>query len=127
MKIHVEYGLPFVEIEVTFRGNKLILENVLLDTGSAGTIFNANVVEKIGVAPEENDVVDTIRGVGGVEYVYVKNFDVIHFGDTIVEDFQIEIGNMDYGMRIDGILGFDFISAAKLVIDTKTMLVHTSR
>ncbi|MDC3413010.1 hypothetical protein NC797_09545 [Aquibacillus sp. 3ASR75-11] len=47
MKIHIQYGLPFVELEVTFRGNKLLLDNVLLDTGSAGTIFNANVVEKI--------------------------------------------------------------------------------
>lgn len=127
MKIHIEYRLPFVELEVTFRGNKLLLENVLLDTGSAGTIFNANLVEKIGVAPEENDIVDTIRGVGGVEYVYVKNFDAIQFGDTSIADFQVEIGNMDYGMKIDGILGFDFISAAKLVIDTKTMQVHTLR
>lgn len=127
MKIHIQYGLPFVELEVTFRGNKLLLDNVLLDTGSAGTIFNANVVEKIGVAPEENDIVDTIRGVGGAEYVYVKSFDVIQFGDISLVDFQVEIGNMDYGMRIDGILGFDFISAAKLVIDMKTMRVHTSR
>ena len=58
------------------------LDNVLPDTG-AGTIFNANVVEKIGVVPETHGIVDTLRGVGGVEDV----------------------------------LGFDFISAARLVID----------
>lgn len=127
MKIRIQYGLPFVEIEVTFRGKKLILDNILLDTGSAGTIFNANVVEKIGVAPEENDMVDTIRGVGGVEYVYVKSFDLIQFGETCQEDFQVEIGNMDYGLNIDGILGFDFIRSTKIVIDTNTMLVYTSK
>ena len=127
MKIKIQYGLPFVELEVTFRRKKLILKNVLLDTGSAGTIFNANVVEKIGVAPEANDIVDTIRGVGGVEYVYVKSFDQIEFGEISQENFQVEIGNMDYGMEIDGILGFDFISSARLVIDTKTMLVYTSK
>ena len=98
MKIKIQYGLPFVELEVTFRRKKLILKNVLLDTGSAGTIFNANVVEKIGVAPEANDIVDTIRGVGGVEYVYVKSFDQIEFGEISQENFQVEIGNMDYGM-----------------------------
>jgi hypothetical protein len=127
MKIHIHYGLPFVELEITFRGKKFLLDDVLLDTGSAGTIFNANVVERIGVAPEENDIVDTIRGVGGVEYVYVKNFDVIHVGNISIQDYQVEIGNMDYGMKIDDILGFDFISAAQLVIDTKNLLVHTSR
>ncbi|GHI00068.1 hypothetical protein AM1BK_36100 [Neobacillus kokaensis] len=34
-------------------------------------------------------------------------------------EFQIWIGNMDYKMDIDGILGFDFIYASKLVIDRK--------
>ena len=125
MKINIQYGLPFVELEVTFRGKKLRLDNVLLDTGSAGTIFNANVVEEIGVVPEKNDTVDTIRGVGGVEYVYVKNFDLIQFDEISQKDFEVEIGNMDYGMTIDGILGFDFISASKLVIDTDKMLVYT--
>ena len=35
--------LPFIEATVTFRGQSLKLENILLDTGSAGTIFNVNV------------------------------------------------------------------------------------
>lgn len=81
MKMEIMYGLPFVRLEVNFRREKKLLNKVLLDTGSAGTIFNANMVEEIGVAPEENDIVDTIRGVGGVEYVYVKKFDKIHLGD----------------------------------------------
>lgn len=127
MKVNIKYGLPFVDLEVTFRGNKLRLDKVLLDTGSAGTIFNANVVEKIGVVPEKNDIVDTIRGVGGVEYVYVKKFDLIQFEGINQKDFEVEIGNMDYGMKIDGILGFDLICSAKLVIDTNKMLVYTSK
>jgi hypothetical protein len=44
----------------------------------------------------------------------------------VQENFQIEIGNMDYGLEIDGILGFDFIQSSKLVIDTKDLLVYTS-
>jgi hypothetical protein len=58
------------------------------------------------VFPEENDVVDTIRGVGGVEYVYTKYFETIYFGTVSLENFQVEIGNMDYGMEINGILFF---------------------
>jgi hypothetical protein len=46
---------------------------------------------------------------------------MIHFGDLLQESFEVEIGNMDYGMDIDGILGFDFISASNLVIDTKEL------
>jgi hypothetical protein len=32
---------------------------------------------------------------------------------------------MDYGMEIDGIIGFDFIQAAKLLIDTIRMQVYS--
>lgn len=125
MKIDIQHGLPFVQIEVTFRGKELILDKVLLDTGSAGTIFNADVVRAIGVIPESNDVVDTIRGVGGVEYVYTKHFDSIFLGDVNLENFQVEIGSMEYGMAIDEILGFDFISSLNLVIDSKKMIVYS--
>lgn len=30
------------------------------------------------MVPEENDIVDMIRGVGGVEYVYAKNLDLYY-------------------------------------------------
>lgn len=125
MKLNVRYSLPFISLEVIFRGKKLELKNVLLDTGSAGTIFNANVVEAIGVVPEKYDTVDTIRGIGGIEYVYVKIFDLVQFEEISLKDFEVEIGNMDYGMNIDGILEFDFICSAKLIIDTNKMSVYT--
>jgi hypothetical protein len=76
------YGLPIVDFDVIFDGRKLHIKNVLLDTGSAGTIFDADVVSEIGV--------------------------------------------MDYGIDIQGIIGFDFLRAAKLVIDTDKMLVYSS-
>ncbi len=125
MNYHIQYGLPFVTVIIQFRGQRLILEKVLLDTGSAGTIFNTDVVGAIGVIPESEDVVDTIRGVGGVEYVYTKNFDAIYLDSVCLNNFQVEVGNMDYGMEIDGIIGFDFIQAAKLIIDTIRMQVYS--
>lgn len=79
MKIHMRHGLPFVQIKIEFRGKDLVLDNVLLDTGSAGKILNADIVRAIDVIPESNDTVETIRGIGGVEYVYTKHFDTIFF------------------------------------------------
>ncbi|MBP1970181.1 hypothetical protein J2Z83_002299 [Virgibacillus natechei] len=124
MKINMWYGLPFVQIKIEFSGKELFLDNVLLDTGSAGSIFNSDIVRSIGVFPESNDVVKRIRGIGGVEYVYTKHLDKIYFERFNLENFQVEIGNMDYGMDIDGILGFDFISNSNLVIDTRKMMVY---
>lgn len=37
IKIKELAGLPFIEANVSFRGKSMILNNVLIDTGSAGT------------------------------------------------------------------------------------------
>ncbi|AIQ44637.1 hypothetical protein R70723_00940 [Paenibacillus sp. FSL R7-0273] len=126
MNITEIYGLPFVRMTVVFRGRELRLEKVLLDTGSASTLLNADVVQEIGMVPEGNDIVDIIRGVGGVEYVYTKYLDSIIVDEAILKDFQVEIGNMDYGMEIDGILGFNFLKQAEAVIDTGEMQLKTN-
>lgn len=126
MNITEIYGLPFVCMTVMFRGRELRLEKVLLDTGSASTLLNADIVQEIGMVPEGNDIVDIIRGVGGVEYVYTKYLDSIIVDEAILKDFQVEIGNMDYGMEIDGILGFNFLKQAGAVIDTEEMQLKTN-
>jgi hypothetical protein len=126
MNITESYGLPFVSMTVVFRGRELKLGKVLLDTGSASTLLNADIVQEIGMVPEGNDIVDIIRGVGGVEYVYTKYLDSIIVGEATIEDFQVEIGNIAYGMDIDGILGFNFLKQAGAMIDTREMQLKTN-
>lgn len=55
VKLELLYGLPVVEIDVIFQGRRLLLNRVLLDTGSAGTILDADAVSEIGVRPEGED------------------------------------------------------------------------
>lgn len=97
MNITEEYGLPFVSLTIVYKGKKLELQKVLLDTGSASTLFNADLVRDIGVVPEENDVVDTIRGVGGIEYVYTKYLDAIEFDGITIE--QVSSRDWQHGLR----------------------------
>jgi len=121
-----EYGLPFVPVRIRYRGRLLELDKVLLDTGSASTLLKADIVSEIGIIPEGDDIVDTIRGVGGIEYVYAKTLDGIELDGQLVPDFQVEIGSMEYGLELNGILGYDFMKAAGLVIDTKWQTVKSS-
>ncbi|UOF91218.1 retropepsin-like domain-containing protein [Fodinisporobacter ferrooxydans] len=125
IEIRLMHGLPIIDIDVVFSGRRLCVKNVLLDTGSAGTILNADIVSEIGVKPEETDKTAVIHGVGGTEIVFTKWFDSVTLGDSFVSPCKIEIGAMDYGIDIQGILGFDFIRLAKLVIDTVNMKIYS--
>jgi hypothetical protein len=42
MRMQVRDGLPYVTVTLLYRGQQLDLANVLLDTGSAGTLFAAD-------------------------------------------------------------------------------------
>ena len=47
MKIHLRDGLPFVTVTLIQQGRQLTLQHVLLDTGSAGSLFSADELLKI--------------------------------------------------------------------------------
>ncbi|TBL76098.1 retropepsin-like aspartic protease [Paenibacillus thalictri] len=126
VELRLLHGLPIVDIDVIFAGRRLRLENILMDTGSAGTILDADAVFEIGVKPEGSDKTAIIHGVGGTEIVFTKWFDSVILGEWSVNSCKIEVGAMDYGIDIQGILGFDFIRTAKLVIDTDRMQVYSS-
>lgn len=125
MKITEYHGLPFVTIVIEFRGQRLHLENVLIDTGSASTLLNADIVRDIGIVPEKDDIVETIRGVGGVEYVYTKIVNSIILGEAAIQNFQVEIGSMEYGMEMNGIIGFNLLKlvGAKIDVDAMEIIV----
>lgn len=118
IKINEVSGLPFVEATVVFRGRYIQLKRILIDTGSAGTIFNVNSLEKIGVRPEANDVTHIIYGVGGNEFVYTKQIDKIYLSkDISISNFLVEFGSMDYELEIDGMIGFDFMKKIGIIIN----------
>ncbi|MBE1553913.1 hypothetical protein [Sporosarcina limicola] len=175
-------GLPFVQVTVIFKGRSLHLNRVLIDTGSARTIFNVNSgstpkhvldfsttetlslhsskigcllllstvestkyryflysfscqeqtlvlslnsLEEINIRPEANDVTHTIYGIGGTEFVYSKHIDQIYLTrDISISNFLVELGSMDYGLEIDGIIGYDFMKEIGVVIDLHKMNMH---
>ena len=126
MKIQLHNGLPFIEATLSYRGQKLSFANILLDTGSAGVIFSTDSLETIGVTYEPDDTVHRIRGVGGTEFVFTKNIDCLAIDSLKVNDFQIEVGAMDYGFEIEGIIGMDFLTQVGAIVDLKNMEIYSA-
>lgn len=110
-------NLPFVIVSVTHAGQTVTIPDVLIDTGSAATILAIDSLTPLGIQPEPNDTLYHIRGVGGSEVVFLRRIDRLTVGNQSLDDFEIEVGGMDYGFGINGILGMDALTAARASIN----------
>ncbi len=123
MDLIIQYNLPFISIQVGYCSLSIDISNILVDTGSATTILNADILSNIGVKPEANDTTAQIVGIGGEESVYHKVIDFIKVGDKVITDFKIDVGLLDYGFEINGILGMDFLMKANAIIDLHRKII----
>jgi hypothetical protein len=126
MNIRLWHGLPFVQVELEHHGAMTILETVLLDTGSAGTVFNTVRLREMGIGFLPGDPIHKIRGVGGSEFVFSKSLERISVFDLELRDFDVEVSPMKYGIEMDGILGLDFLTQTQAIIDLNSLTLRVS-
>ena len=124
MELRLKDDLPFLQVTITFRNSTLTIQDVLLDTGSASTIFAADVVASLGITPEADDVLRTIQGVGGVEVVYERQIDKLAIENHSIRNLIIEVGGMDYGFAINGILGMNVLRNINAIINLAEMKIE---
>jgi hypothetical protein len=123
MPLTLRDNLPFTTITVTYQGTTMDIPQVLVDTGSAATLLAADTVVAIGIVPLPQDVLHTLRGVGGTEVVFTRRLDALQLGERQLTNFDIEVGGMDYGFEMHGILGIDFLARAGAIINLREMTI----
>lgn len=64
--IHFELrkNLPFISITAVHKGVEFSIDNVLVDTGSAATIFASDHIREFGIDSEPEDKIRKVIGVG---------------------------------------------------------------
>lgn len=117
MKIRLEGRLPFVTVLLSHQGQRVLLDRVLLDTGSDSSVFATDDLAPLGLVPEPGDRLRRVVGVGGREYVLTKRVEKLALGPIQMSGFVIQMGAMQYGFPIQGILGMDFLLKTAPVID----------
>ena len=127
MRIVTHDGLPFVTATLVHGGRAVEIPDVLLDTGSGGTVFSTDLVATIQALPDPNDVLRRIRGVGGVESVITRRVDRIDIGDRSLADVALQLSAVDYGFGINGILGFDLLARLGAIVDLDGMELRFAR
>ena len=116
MKFRLVRGIPYITATIEADGQSLTLENVLLDTGSGECVFKTELLDKIGVQAKPTDRLITLVGIGGEEVVVQTQVDAVSIGTLRISPFMIQVGSMEYGFEMDGIIGMDFLlkTGAKL-------------
>ncbi len=71
----------------------------------------------------KEDLLFTIRGVGGTEVVFTRKIDYLQLGEHKLSNFDVEIGGMDYGFEINGILGMDFLRRTGAIINLRELRI----
>ena len=125
-KLIIDDGLLLTDLELRFNGQSLHLHRVLVDTGSGSTVVSTDLAESIGIVAEENDMIYRISGVGGSEFVYSKTVDSVKIEDMQTEGFALEIGAMNYGFDLDGIIGLDLLQELKAVINIDELSLQSN-
>jgi predicted aspartyl protease len=111
------HDLAFVTATLTYSGTSIEIPDVLVDTGAASTVINADLAAEAHIYVQPSDRLRRLRGVGGHEHVFMRRVDRLAIGEQGLDAFDVEIGEMDYGFGTGGILGMDFLRAAGAVID----------
>jgi len=127
MKIQLLDGLPIISVTLTHNHQSIILQNVLLDSGCAATVFDTDLLSKIGIYIDFiNGRAKRMYGVGGTsEVCYEQMILGLRIDHVPLNEFPIQLGSIQesYGF---GILGIDFMMRAKCKADFEAMEINFS-
>jgi predicted aspartyl protease len=117
MQLTLRDDLLLVPVTVAYRGRRIQVPDLVVDTGSATTMISTDAVARVGIIPEPQDTLHFVRGIGGTEVVFSRRVDHLQIGPRAIERFEIEVGGMDAAFDINGILGLDFLLQTGAILD----------
>jgi hypothetical protein len=126
MKLQMIDGLPIVTLTMTYGKKTIELNNVLLDTGCAATIFDTNILESIDINIDyKNGKARRMYGVGGeAELCFEQKIKNLNIDGHFLDSFQLQLGSVREEYNFEGILGNDFMIKMGMVIDFNDLTIH---
>jgi predicted aspartyl protease len=123
MNISFDGQLLTTTIYVMYKGQTIQIDDVIVDTGSSHTIMSPDVLEEIGVTYENGDPIYEAYGIGGTVPFYTKIIDEIRIGDFIVNNIEIDVGELP--KHHNGLLGLDILKEYNFVLDLEKLEMYT--
>lgn len=102
----------------------------ILDTGSGGISLDSGTTARMKIPTKPSD--RTIRGIAGIRKVHFAYDHTLHLPGLAIDSLDFHINDYDilssvYGIKIDGIIGYSFLSRyiVRINYDSMQISVHT--
>jgi hypothetical protein len=125
MKINYDGQLLTTSITLSYRGKRLQISDIVIDTGSSHTIFSPDILEQIGVTYENGDAVYEAYGIGGSVSFYTKVMEFIQIDNILIEHAEVDIGLLPKTHK--GLLGLDILLSQGFIIDMDKLELYSSQ
>lgn len=115
MKFAFRQGLIWIPIQIQYEGQLVEIDNCILDTGSATTAIDIDLVEFNYRKPA---AIKRLYGLGGgTQEVVSQQIDALMIDRTKLEEIEIEFGDIKADFGINGFVGNDVLSQFLVNID----------
>lgn len=122
MKFTFRQGLIWIPIEVVYEGQMVRIEDCIIDTGSATTAID---IDMIAFNFRKPATIRRICGLGGgVQEVVAQTIELIKIGDASFSHVEIEFGDIASLFGINGFIGNDLLRRVCLTIDFPSEECH---
>ena len=107
MNFNFRNGLICVSIDIKYEGEDIKIDNCILDTGSATTAIDIDLVE---FNYKKSSFVKRLVGVGGgTQEVINQEVKKITIDQISLENVEIEFGDIQADLGINGFIGTDIL------------------
>jgi hypothetical protein len=108
-------------------GDKADTLNFILDSGSGGISLDSTTVAQLHLPLTRTD--QTAIGIGGLHRVQLVENQALRFPGLSIDSLNFTVNNYEllsqsYGMQVDGIIGYAFISRFILNVDFDSSKIH---
>jgi len=115
MKFQWKHGLIWISLTLGYDGQEYTIDNCIVDTGSASTAVDINIVSFNYQKPA---IIKMLFGIGGGEQEVVsQEVDSLKLGQETFKNINIEFGDLAVDFGINGFIGTDLLSQFLLSID----------
>lgn len=107
MNFNFRNGLIWISIDIEYEGENIKIDNCILDTGSATTAIDIDLVEFNYKKPS---FVKRLVGIGGgTQEVINQKVNKITIDQISLENVEIEFGDIQADLGINGFIGADVL------------------